>query len=167
MKIEHVRIYTTKGNGTSPGYTISRIYINGEYVCDAVEDYDRGLDQSMTKEQIRKIKVYKQTAIPTGTYVLTMDIQSPKFSQYEYYRKFCKGYMPRLLNVKGYDGILIHRGSSANSSAGCVIVGYNTIKGKVTNSQQAWEKLMKNYLMPAKVLGEKITYTITRKYKVA
>ena len=93
-------------------------------------------------------------------------IESPKFSQYTYYKKYCKGYLPRLLNVPGYDGILIHRGSSANSSAGCIIVGFNTIKGKVTNSQKAWEKLMKEYLMPAKVLGEKITYTITRKYKV-
>ena len=166
MKIEQVRIYTTKGSGTSPGYTISHIYINGTYVCDSVEDYDRGLYQGMTEKEIAKIKVRKQTAIPTGTYTLTMNVISPKFSQMEYYKKYCKGYMPRLLNVPGYDGILIHRGSSANSSAGCVIVGYNTIKGKVTNSQQAWEKLMKNYLMPAKVLGEKITYIITRKYKV-
>ena len=165
MKIEHVRIYTTKGSGTSPGYTISHIYVNGVYVCDAVEDYDRGLDQSMTLAEIKRRKVYKQTAIPTGTYELTMDIQSPKFSQMEYYRKYCRGYMPRLLNVKGYDGILLHRGSSANSSAGCVICGYNTVKGRVTDSQKAWEKLMKNYLMPAKVLGEEIIYTITRKYK--
>ena len=29
MKIEQVRIYTTKGTGTSPGYTISHIYVNG------------------------------------------------------------------------------------------------------------------------------------------
>ena len=166
MKIEHVRIFTTKGTGTSPGYTISHIYINGEYVSDCIEDYDRGLDQGMTLAEIRKRKVYKQTAIPTGTYELTMNIISPKFSQMEYYKKYCKGRMPRLLKVPGYDGILIHRGSSANSSAGCVIVGYNTIKGKVTDSQKAWEKLMKTYLMPAKVLGENITYIITRKYKV-
>lgn len=167
MKIEHVRIYTTPGNATSPGYTISHIYVNGVYVCDAVEDYDRGLDQSMSEAEIRKIKVKHQTAIPTGTYTLTMSVKSPKFSLITYYKNYCKGYMPRLLNVKGFDGILIHRGSSANSSSGCVIVGYNTIKGHVTNSQKAWEKLMKNYLMPAKVMGEHITYTITRKYKIA
>lgn len=165
MDITHVRIYTTKGNGTSPGYTISHIYVNGEYVCDAVEDYDRGLSQGMTDKEIAKIKVRKQTAIPTGTYRLTMNVKSPKFSQYEYYKKYCNGYMPRLTGVSGFDGILIHCGSSANSSAGCVIVGYNTIKGRVTDSRKAWEKLMKNYLMPAKILGEKITYTITTKYK--
>lgn len=167
MKIEHVRIFTTKGNGTSPGYTISHIYINGEYVCDAVEDYDRGLDQSMTLAEIKKRKVYKQTAIPTGTYELTMDIISPKFSQMAYYKNFCKGRMPRLLKVKGYDGILIHCGANANSSAGCVIVGLNTVKGCVTSSKAIWEKLMRQYFLPAWKLDEKVTYTITRKYKVA
>lgn len=160
MKIEHVRIFNGKD------YCISHIYVNGEYVCDAVEDVDRGLDQKMSLAEIRKRKVYRMTAIPTGTYKLTMNVQSPKFAQIDYYKRYCKGYMPRLLNVPGYDGILIHRGSSANSSAGCVIVGYNTIKGKVTDSQKAWEKLMKTYLMPAKVLGESITYIITRKYKI-
>ncbi len=42
--------------------------------------------------------------------------------------------MPRLLNVKGFDGILIHKGSNANSSAGCIIVGKNTVVGGVTSS---------------------------------
>lgn len=42
--------------------------------------------------------------------------------------------MPRLLNVKGFDGILIHKGSTANNSAGCIIVGKNTVVGGVTNS---------------------------------
>lgn len=160
MKIEHVRIFNGKD------YCISHIYVNGEYVCDAVEDVDRGLDQRMPISEISKRKVYRMTAIPTGTYTLTMNVPSPKFAQMDYYKRYCKGYMPRLLNVPGFDGILIHRGSSANSSAGCVIVGYNTIKGNVTDSQKAWEKLMKTYLMPAKVLGENITYIITRKYKV-
>ena len=159
MKIEHVRIYNC------PTYCISHIYIDGEYVCDAVEDVDRGLDQSMPLKEIKKRKVYKMTAIPTGTYEVTMDIQSPKFSQYEYYHKQCKGYLPRLLSVPGYEGILVHCGSSAQSSAGCIIVGYNTIKGKVTDSRKACEKLMK-HLKAAKVLEEPITWTITRKFKV-
>jgi len=160
MKVELVRIYNC------PTYCISHIYVNGEYVCDAIEDTDRGLDQSMSLAEIKKRKVYKLTAIPTGTYKMTMNVQSPKFSQYDYYRKYCKGYMPRVLNVPGYDGILFHRGSSAASSAGCVICGYNKVKGKVVYSQNAWEKLMKNYFLPAKVLGEDIELKVTRKYKV-
>ena len=165
MKIELKRIYTCSSYGTQPGYTIGHLYVNGEYVCDTVEDYDRGLRQDMSVDQIRKIKVYRQTAIPTGTYRVTMNMQSPKFAKMEYYYKFCKGYLPRLLNVLGFDGILIHKGVSANSSAGCIIVGYNTIKGRVTDSQKAWEKLMKKYLLPAKALGEDITITITSNYK--
>lgn len=160
MKIEHIRIYNCSN------YCIGKIYVNGVYVSDCIEDTDRGLDQSMTLAEIKKRKVYRMTAIPTGTYELTMNIISPKFSQMEYYKKYCKGRMPRLLKVPGFDGILIHRGSSANSSAGCVIVGYNTIKGHVTNSQKAWEKLMRQYFLPAWKLEEKMTYTITRRYKV-
>ena len=160
MKRELVRIYNC------PTYSIGKIYINGDYQCDCVEDTDRGLDQGMTVEKIRSIKVKSQTAIPTGTYKVTMNVQSPKFSQYEFYKNLCKGYLPRILNIKGFEGVLFHCGSSANSSAGCIIVGLNTIKGRVTSSQTTFKKLMKQYFMPAKVLGEEITLTITRKYKV-
>lgn len=160
MKIDLVRIYNC------PTYCIGKLYINGEWVCDTVEDTDRGLDDSMTEEQIRRLKVYSKTAIPTGTYRITMNVQSPKFSQYAFYKSLCKGYLPRLLKTKGFEGVLIHCGSSANSSAGCLIVGLNTIKGRVTSSQATYKKLMKQYFLPAKVLGEDITITITRKYKV-
>lgn len=78
--------------------------------------------------------MYAKTAIPTGTYKITLDVVSPKFSQKAYYKAFCGGKLPRLLNVKGFDGILIHKGSNADSSAGCIIVGMNTVVGGVTNS---------------------------------
>lgn len=51
--------------------------------------------------------------------------------------------MPRLLNVKGFDGILIHKELNADSSAGCIIVGKNTVVGGVTSSQYYFEKLYK------------------------
>lgn len=124
-------------------YTIGHIYIDGEYVCDSIEDVDRGLTDKMSEKEIAKIKVAKQTAIPTGTYNLTLDVVSPKFIQKPYYYSFCKGKLPRLLGVKGFEGILIHRGVDQNSSAGCIIVGYNKVKGKVINSQEAFEKLYK------------------------
>jgi hypothetical protein len=63
-----------------------------------------------------------------------MDIVSPKFSKKAYYKSFCNGKMPRIMNVKGFEGILIHKGSNADSSAGCIIVGKNTVVGGVTNS---------------------------------
>lgn len=159
MKIELTRIYNC------PTYCIGRIRVDNVYICDTIEDTDRGLDDSMTREQIRKKKVYKMTAIPTGTYDVTLAIQSPKFVTYEYYRDFCNGYLPRLIGVKGYEGILIHKGNKASQSAGCLLVGYNTVKGCVTSSQAAFEKLY-GILKAAHDRREKITITINRTYQV-
>ena len=39
-------------------YTIGRLYINGIYLCDTLEDKDRGLDDSMTVDKIKSIKVF-------------------------------------------------------------------------------------------------------------
>lgn len=124
-------------------YTIGHIYIDGEYICDSIEDKDRGLTDQMSEQDIKKTKVVNETAIPTGTYKLTLDVVSPKFIQKLYYYNFCKGKLPRLLGVKGFNGILIHKGNTQKDSSGCIIVGYNKEKGKVINSQEAFEKLYK------------------------
>lgn len=124
-------------------YSIGKLYVDGTYFCDTVEDKDRGLTDKDSLDKIKATKVYAKTAIPLGTYKVTMAVISPKFSQKAYYKSFCNGRMPRLLNVKGFDGILIHKGSNANSSAGCIIVGKNTVVGGVTNSQYYFEQLYK------------------------
>lgn len=124
-------------------YSIGKLYVNGQYFCDTVEDKDRGLTDKDSLDKIKATKVYAKTAIPLGTYQIAMGVISPKFSKKAYYKSFCNGRMPRLLNVKGFDGILIHRGTNADSSAGCIIVGRNTIKGGVTDSQHYFEKLYK------------------------
>lgn len=160
MKVELVRIYNC------PTYCIGKLYINGVYQNDTLEDTDRGLDQSMSEAEIRKIKVHSLTAIPTGTYEITMDIQSPKFSKYPFYKKLCNGYLPRLKDVKCYDGVLMHCGAKADNSAGCLLQGLNTIKGRLTNSQAVFTKLMTHHFLPAKKMREKMTITVTRKYKV-
>ena len=159
MKITLTRIYT------SQDYTIGRLRVDDKYICDTCEDRDRGLDQSWTEKEIAKVKIKKQTAIPTGTYKVTLAIKSPKMSQQTYYRNFCGGYLPRLIEVKGYEGILIHVGNKASQSAGCILVGYNTVKGCVTNSKRAFEELYK-ILKEAHDRHETITIEITRNYKV-
>lgn len=142
-----------------PDYTIGRVYVNGVYLCDSIEDKDRGLKQSMTLGEIRKIKVAKQTAIPSGNYELTLHVKSPTFSQKAFYKNYCDGYVPRILNVPGFDGILMHCGSTQNSSAGCIILGYNTVVGRVTNSETAY-KIFYSNLKAASDKGERITITI-------
>lgn len=142
-------------------YTIGHLYdvTDGkrEYICDVVEDKVRDLNHN-GKFDNGEVKIPSQTAIPYGTYRVTMWTRSPKFSnfsKYPYARKY-NGYLPRLLNVPHFEGILIHCGTSAASSAGCLIVGYNKVVGRVVDSQKAFAKLMDGYLVPAKNAGEAI-----------
>lgn len=145
-----------------PNYCIGHLYADGKYICDTIEDTDRGLDDGWPIDKIKKVKVMHQTAIPTGRYNVTINVISPRFSKKDYYRKFCGGRVPRLLNVKGFDGILMHIGVNQFNTSGCVIVGYNTVKGAVTNSTQAFEKL---YAL-MKMNNGNISVEITRKYQV-
>ena len=124
-------------------YCIGKLYIDGEYFCDTLEDKDRGLTDNMTVSKISKIKVKKETAIPTGTYKVTLDIFSPKFGNKSFYKKTCNGKLPRILNVKGFDGVLIHCGNTNLDTSGCILVGRNLEKGKVLKSQETFEKLYK------------------------
>ena len=118
-------------------YTIGRLYINGERFCDTLEDTDRGLMQSLPVSVNVAKKRKGATAIPTGTYRVTLAVKSPRFSQVAQY-KFCGGYLPRLVNVPAFDGVLIHIGNTAKDTEGCILVGRNTIKGQVTQSRDTF-----------------------------
>ena len=113
-------------------YTIGKLYVDGNYFCDTVEDKDRGLDDSMTVDEIKKKKVYGETAIPYGTYKVSITY-SPKF----------KKNLPLVEGVKGFSGIRIHSGNTAKDSLGCIIVGKNKKVGMVLDSRATMEKLMK------------------------
>lgn len=138
-----------------PTYTIGRMYINGIYQCDTIEDCDRNLRQDMPLSEIKKRKVYGETAIPTGTYKVTMNVVSPKFKDRVWAKPY-GGKLPRFLDVPGFDGVLIHVGNTAQDSLGCILVGENKVKGKVINSTIAFNKIM-NVLLTAK---DEITITI-------
>lgn len=112
------------------GYTISRVYLDGKRFgdgkkfCNALEDEDRGLTSDMTVDQILANKVYGKTAIPTGRYKITMS-WSPKF----------KKDMPLVNAVKGFTGIRLHSGNSAEDSFGCILFGVNDKIGWISNSR--------------------------------
>ena len=124
-------------------YTIGRMYLDGVYFCDTIEDRDRGLTQEMSEAVIRAAKRKGITAIPAGRYRVTLAVRSPKFSMKKYARNygFCDGYLPRLINVKGFDGVLIHIGNTAKDTDGCILVGRNTKVGKVLESGITFRKL--------------------------
>ena len=105
-------------------YTIGRLYVDGVYICDTIEDKVRELH---TAED----KVYGKTAIPAGTYPADL-----YFS-----RKF--GYtVVRLFNVPFFEGIYIHKGNTEKDSLGCIIVGYNDRKGWVSKPTVAMNKIV-------------------------
>ena len=140
MKIEVKRI------AKRDTYTIGKMYIEGKYFCDTLEDKDRGISQDTPLSTIMSVKIPGSTAIPTGTYKIIVNM-SPKF----------KRNLPRLLNVPGFEGILIHRGNTDKDSSGCILVGENKVIGKVINSTQYEVKLV-NILQSTK---EDITITIS------
>lgn len=128
-------------------YTIGKLYINGKYFCDTIEDKDRGLTSDMSLNKIRSLKVPSETAIPTGTYTVTLNVVSPRLSKKQFYRDYANGgRVPRLIDVKGYDGVLIHVGNTALDSSGCLLVGENKRVGEVINSKETFKKLYKELL---------------------
>lgn len=130
------------------GYTIGRMSLNGVYFCDTLEDTDRGLNVTMSVDEILAKKIKAQTAIPTGKYNVILTF-SPRF----------KRVLPLLLSVKGYEGIRIHAGNTNKDTEGCLLVGENKAKGQVLNSRATLEKLM-SALLECEKRKEKISITI-------
>ena len=131
-----------------PTYTIGKMYLDGKYFCDTLEDTDRNISQSTPLDTIKKVKLPNNTAIPTGTYKVIVNV-SPKF----------KRLLPRLLNVPGFDGILIHRGNTDKDTSGCILIGENKVVGKVINST-GYETKLVSILNKAQDNKENITIEI-------
>lgn len=126
---------TLKRKYSGSAYTIGDLLIDGVFFCNTIEDVVRRLpavcpNTPKGRNCTCKEKVYAETAIPTGTYKVTIEY-SPRF----------KRQLPCIHDVPHFIGILIHSGNTAKDSAGCIIVGFNTVKGKVTNSRATSDKL--------------------------
>ena len=143
---------TLKRIANRKDYCIGKLYINGKYFCDTLEDRDRGLDDSMSEEEIKQIKIKGETAIPTGIYTILLTY-SPKY----------KKVMPLINNVKGYSGIRIHSGNSSKDTEGCLLVGKNTVVGRLTDSRNTFNALFKRLQQKG---SNKITIEIYRTYTV-
>ena len=125
MELELIRKWRKKG------YSIGVLYVNGQRICETMEDEDRGLTQTMSAAEIAKRKIKGETAIPTGKYQIVVTY-SPRF----------KKMLPLLMNVPGYSGIRIHAGNKAKDTEGCLLCGRNTAVGTVTNSRYWTDKVI-------------------------
>lgn len=97
-----------------PDYTIGKLYMDGHYLCDTLEDTVRPAGT----------KIAGKTAIPAGTYRVKKTM-SPRF----------KKILPEIMNVPGYTGVRIHAGNTATDTDGCLLLGLNKAKGQVLDSQ--------------------------------
>ena len=139
---------TVTRHSPRPDYTIGRMDINGTKFSDTLEDTDRGLTSDMSPDDIKRIKVYGKTAIPKGTYKVSV----------QYWTKH-KIYVPFIHDVPGFTSILIHSGNTPEDTLGCILVGENTIKGRLTNSRPYMTRLTK-LCQEAIRRGEPIRITI-------
>ena len=128
MLIEVKRLYK------KADYTIGKMYIDGEYFCDTLEDTDRGLKQDMALSELKEMKVYGKTAIPTGEYVLTIT----------YSNRFAK-MMPLINDVPAFSGARIHPLNTSKETEGCIGVGIcdNPNKDWIRDSRKTYNKLMR------------------------
>jgi Steigviridae/Suoliviridae L,D-carboxypeptidase/transpeptidase len=101
--------------------TIGRLLIDDVFFCFTLED------------QIREVKIVKETAIPVGSYEVVL-----RFSQH------FKRVMPHIENVPNFEGILIHYGNTDIDTAGCILVGMTHDIGTdfIGNSRDAFDKLL-------------------------
>lgn len=119
---------TLKRIALRPTYTIGKLYIDGAYFCDTLEDTVRDTNKS-GKFDNGEQKIKGKTAVPYGTYEIKWTY-SPRF----------KKYTPQLMNVPSFEGIRVHAGNTSADTEGCLILGENKQVGKVLNSRATINK---------------------------
>ena len=123
-------------------FTQGILMIDGVYFCHTLEPRWRNIKQEG--------KVKGSTAIPAGTYMVDFAV-SQKF----------KRRMPYLMDVPGFQGVMMHVGNTSKDTEGCILVGRpyvitgNPIEGTIASSAKTFYALME------KLKAEKKAITIT------
>lgn len=146
--MKHQLNLTLKRVALKETYTIGKLYVDGVYFCDTLEDKVRDYNKDGDLLDAGETKIFGETAVPYGGYKVILNL-SPRF----------KKILPRLLGVKHFDGILIHPGNTAKDSHGCILVGKNNQVGRVNESKATFERLM-NILSEATDQEKEIYITI-------
>jgi hypothetical protein len=130
-------------------YTISKVYINGRYFgCNALEDTDRGLLQTMQITELQRKKIKGKTAIPRGYYDVRITY-SPKY----------KRNMPLVVDVPAFSGIRLHSLNKPEDSEGCIGFGKNDKVGWISDSKYWTDKICR-LIESALNKGEKVTLIV-------
>ena len=136
--------------------TTGELYVDGSYFCHTLEDVVR-LDDPTTPQN-EGAKVWGETAISAGVYKLIIRM-SQRF----------KRMMMALLDVPGFDGILIHGGNTEEDTHGCILVGYKLDDAHHIapgTSRIAHDALFQKIEQAIK-LGEEVTIQLTNEFERA
>lgn len=139
MKLTVVR-FQDDGETTS-----GLLFIDGKFECYTIED------------QHRDKKVWGDTRIPGRLYKLGLRIEGSHDDKYS--KKFPKDHvgMLHVLDVPGFEYILIHIGNTEADTAGCLLVGNQITKeGKLVDSTGAYLSMYKK-VAPRLKKGEEVT----------
>ena len=113
--------------------TISKVSVDGRFVCFGLED------------EYRDEKVASETRIPAGRYKVDVRREGGFHARYTArFPNFHRG-MLHVTDVPGFTFILIHIGNTDEDTAGCLLVGLNAAiddgELRVTSSKLAYQKL--------------------------
>jgi hypothetical protein len=127
--------------------TIGTMLIDGEPFAYTLEDPVRAKDDNgdgiIDANEVARVKIPEQTAIPAGTYMVLMH-RSPKF-----------GRVPKILDVPGFTDILIHSGNKPSDTAGCVLVGLTRRRESIEQSKVALVDLIRR-IEAAEKIGDSV-----------
>ncbi len=134
--------------------TVGKLYIDGVFECNTLEDKNRELTSEMPFAQISSVKVMGRTAIPYGKFHVSITF-SNRFQKL----------MPLVENVPGFAGIRIHSGNTDKDTEGCILVGkyQENTPDIILHSRDAFSKLF------SKIQGaidRKETVTLTKEKSV-
>lgn len=138
----------------SDNWTISRFYFDGKFKYKGHQyEFNNQLMGYGIEDEIRKVKVMHETAIPAGSYNLSLT-QSPKFSKSYYINseglimpasdrdsiaaalEYAQPHPLVMINdVPNFERVLIHWGNTDRDTSGCYLVGSGVGKGTITQSR--------------------------------
>lgn len=132
------REHKIKSTPDKKGYVIGTLYytnndaVSSEGIPETpMERLFNTLEDEWRDYQGGEIKVPGDSCIPSGQYTIKLQ-HSTHFNRL----------MPYLQNVPGFDGVMIHWGNDEKDTKGCILVGENTVKGKVTSSKISFNAFM-------------------------
>lgn len=114
----------------TPTSTLGDFFIDEKRFCHSLEDGDKGLTDSMTLEEILKIKVKDETAIGYGHYEVILGWSN-------HFQKM----VPHILNVKGFSAVEIHNGSFVSNTRACPLLGYLHSKFPINGSWEIYQSV--------------------------